>query len=165
MFAIPEADATYPTINVPATIKANLTDFEGLETTIHKTMPEKVATGADQTYSWSPTVYYPVAQPAEQKTGFTFHVTYRIIAEDNKEVITVHNATVFVKADYTTWADNTRYIYTFLITRNSSGSTSPSDQIDPTDPTPGPINTVYPIVFDDCTIEDYVSVDSEHQIN
>lgn len=165
MFAIPAADATYPTINVPASIKANLTDFEGLETTIHKTMPEKVATGADQTYSWSPTVYYPVAQPADQKTGFTFHVTYRIIAEDNKEVITVHNATVFVKADYTTWADNTRYIYTFLITRNSSGSTSPSDQIDPTDPTPGPINTVYPIVFDDCTIEDYVSVDSEHQIN
>lgn len=165
MFAVPAADATYPSINVPTTLAANLTDFEDYAQNVHKTIPNKVETGADQIYSWSPTVYYPVAQPATQQTGFTFHVSFRIIAEDNHELITVHNATVHVPADKTTWKDNTRYIYTFLITRRTSGSTDPGQEIDPTDPTPGPINTVYPIVFDGCTIEDYTTVESEHPIH
>lgn len=164
MFAVPGASGiTYPTINVPTDFMANLANFDGLSSTVHKTIPEKVTTGG-QTYSWSPTVYYPVAQPATQKTGFTFHVTYRIIAEDNKEVITVHNATVFVPSDYTTWTANTRYIYTFRITRNSSGSTSPSKEIDPTDPSVDTESALYPIVFDGCTVDDYTESSHESTI-
>lgn len=163
MFMVPNSDASlYPTVNVPGGFAANLTDFQGqVESIVHKQICEKVASGSDQTYSWSPTIYYPVAQPSTQKTGFTFHISYRIIAEDNKEFITVHNATVFVPADVTTWATNTRYIYTFRITTHSSGSTSPSDVIDPTNPTPGDIDTIYPIVFDGCTIEDYIDQTSD----
>lgn len=158
MFKLPNASVSYPTINVPAGFAANLADYAGLGTSVHKQIVEKVTTG-DQTYSWSPTIYYPVAQPAGQQTGFTFHVSYRLIAEDNKEVITVHNATVFVPADVAVWSDNTRYTYTFKITTHSSGTTSPTEEIDPTDPTPGSNDTIYPIVFDNCTIEEYISPD------
>lgn len=155
MFLLPAETATYPTVNVPAGFAANLAEYA----TTHKQIMEKVATGSDQTYSWSPTIYYPVAQPADQQTGFTFHVSYRLIAEDNQEVITVHNATVFVPASVAAWSSNTRYTYTFRITTHSSGSTSPSATIDPADPTPGTLDTIYPIVFDNCTIEDYTTAD------
>lgn len=155
MFLLPSETATYPTVNVPAGFAANLAEYA----TTHKQIMEKVATGSDQTYSWSPTIYYPVAQPADQQTGFTFHVSYRLIAEDNQEVITVHNATVFVPASVAAWSSNTRYTYTFRITTHSSGSTSPSATIDPADPTPGTVDTIYPIVFDNCTIEDYATAD------
>lgn len=158
MFYLPSETATYPTVNVPAGFQANLEDYAGVGSNVHKQIKEKVSTG-DQTYSWSPTIYYPVAQPAGQETGFNFHVSYRLIAEDNKEVITVHNATVFVPAEVAAWASNTRYTYTFRITTHSSGSTSPSATIDPADPTPGTLDTIYPIVFDNCTIEDYTTAD------
>lgn len=164
MFMVPDHTVTYPSVNVPTGFAANLADFNGrVEDVVHKVIPESVTSG--QTYSWSPTIYYPVAQPADQKTGFTFHVTYRIIAEDNKEFITVHNATVFVPAANTTWATNTRYIYTFKITTNSTGTTNPGTVIDPTNPTPSETKGLYPIVFENCTIEDYSEVDSNHVIN
>lgn len=161
MFMVPSAAATYPSVNVPIGFTHNLVNYPAEAAVPHAIIPERVSEGATQTYGWSPTVYYPVAQPADQQTGFTFHVSYRIIAEDNKEVITVHNATVFVPKDVTVWAANTRYIYTFRITTHSSGSTSPSTEIDPTNPTPGDIDTIYPIVFDECTIEDYEENNSD----
>lgn len=131
------------------------------ETTIpgHKLIPE--FTDTDQKYSESATVYYPVAQPQNSTTGFTFHISYRIIAEDNKEVITVHNATVFVPAKddsnnfVAAWQDNTKYTYTFKITKNSTGTTNPETPINPTDPTTSTTKGLYPIVFDGATIEDY----------
>lgn len=164
MFMVPSSDNSLYTslVNMPTDFAANLTDFYGnVESIVYKRIAEKVTDGT-QTYSWSPTVYCPVAQPADQQTGFTFHVTYRIIAEDNKEFITVHNATVFVPKQYTTWATNTRYIYTFKITANSTGSTTPSTVIDPTDPTPAADKALYPIVFDHCTVEEYVDNNSDH---
>lgn len=165
MFYAPStAAADYSSAQIPDGYAANLADFAGLNSTAHKTIKETVTTGT-QAYSWSPTIYYPVAQPTGQKTGFNFHVTYRLIAEDNKEVITIHNAEVFVPETYTTWAANTRYIYTFKITRNSSGTTSPSTTIDPADPIPHLQNALYPIVFDACTIEDYTENESKHEIN
>lgn len=164
MFMVPSSDNSLYTslVNMPTDFAANLTDFYGnVESIVYKRIAEKVTDGT-QTYSWSPTVYCPVAQPADQQTGFTFHVTYRIIAEDNKEFITVHNATVFVPKQYTTWATNTRYIYTFKITKNSTGTTSPSTEIDPTSPTPGTTQALYPIVFDHCTVEEYVDNNSDN---
>jgi hypothetical protein len=131
---------------VPTT---GLTTYNG-----HKVIKEKVTTGT-QEYSASETAYYAVAQPTDTKTGFTIHVSYRIIAEDNQEVITVHNATVHVPYTETAWKANTKYTYTFKITKNTTGTTNPGGEIDPTDPTPSTTKSLYPIVFDNATIEEY----------
>ena len=184
----PSWDVTGVRVSTPLMFKipnTNLTDFAGLNNTTHKVIPEKVSTGA-QTYSYSPTVYYPVAQPTSSETGFTFHVSYRIIAEDNKEVITVHNAKVHVPvkgtvkggttdspittggSEYyiTAWQPNVKYTYTFLITKNATGgTTNPDTEIDPTDPDPGTEQSLYPIVFDAATIENYTENYSEYIIS
>lgn len=182
MFYAPSEKAdVYNKSNVPEAYKnsaSNLTTISdaqnvGTEAVTHHVIPEKVATGSDQTYAWSPTIYYPVAQPTTSKTGFNFHVSYRIISDDNKEVTTVHNATVFVPASSATtstsyiaaWQPATRYIYTFKITKNSTGTTNPFDNIDPTDPTPSTTKSLYPIVFDEVTIEDYTESESNHDIS
>lgn len=124
----------------------------------YNVIPEAVTTGT-QTYATSPTVYYPVAQPTGSEVGFTFHVSYKLIAEDNGEEITVKDARVYVPAksgsDFiAAWQPNTRYTYTFKITESSTGSTSPTN---PDINTPDVPTTpqVYPIVFDGATIEDY----------
>ena len=123
----------------------------------HSVIPQD----GDGKYSESPTVYYAVAQPTESKTGFTFHISYRIIAEDNNEVITVHNATVFVPAKddsgnyIAAWQPNNKYTYTFKITKNSTGTTDPETPINPIDPTTSTKKGLYPIVFDGATVEDY----------
>ena len=117
-------------------------------------VPAKVTNG-EQQYVWSPTVYYAVPQPSGSTTGFTFHVSYQLIAEDNGEVITVHDARVFVPADVVAWQPNTRYIYAFKFTTNSTGTTDPNVNIDVTDPAVPATSSVYPIVFDGATIEDY----------
>jgi hypothetical protein len=156
MFLIPEAGKS-----TAADAPANLTDYKG-----HKIIPEVVTTGT-QKYSYSPTIYYTVAQPTTSETGFTMHVSYRIIAEDNQEVITVHNATVHIpykdSSDklITVWQPNNKYVYTFKITKNTTGTTNPGGVIDPTDPTPSTTKSLYPIVFDNATIEDFTEVAPE----
>ena len=119
-------------------------------------VPVKTSTG-EQQYVWSPTVYYAVPQPDGATTGFTFHVSYQLIAEDNGEVITVHDARVYVPADVVDWKPNTRYLYAFKFTVNSTGTTDPNVNVDVTDPTVPATSNVYPIVFDGATIEDYTS--------
>ena len=175
MFQIPQATVT----SVASTLAANVTDYNGLGTTVHKIIKEKVNDG-NQAYSYSPTVYYPVAQPTTSTTGLTFHISYRIIAEDNKEVTTIHNATVHVPykgtasaadgtktADQfiTVWRPNVKYTYTFKITRNSSGTTNPDTDIDPTSPTESDTKALYPIVFDAATIEDFTTNYSEYTVS
>ena len=132
-------------------------------------IPEVVATGT-QTYANSPTVYYPVAQPKNSKTGFTFHVSYKLIAKDNAEEITVNDARVYVPANdvvgsdstfIAAWQPNTKYTYTFKITRNSTGSTDPKYP-DVTDPTVPSTPALYPIVFDGATIVDYTVNDQNY---
>lgn len=128
--------------------------------TTYNVIPEAVTTGT-QTYATSPTVYYPVAQPTTSEVGFTFHVSYKLIAEDNGEEITVKDARVYVPAksgsDFiAAWQPNTKYTYTFKITESSTGSTSPDDPTI-TDPTVPTTPQVYPIVFDGATIEDYTT--------
>jgi hypothetical protein len=138
----------------------HLTDFTSKRDVNYSIIPEKVSTGT-QTFAESPTVYYPVAQPESSEVGFTFHVSYKLIAEDNGEEITVKNARVYVPAksgsDFiAAWQPNTKYTYTFKITENSTGSTDPTNpNID--EPTVPATPTVYPIVFDGATIEEYVA--------
>ena len=136
----------------------HLKDFTSKRGVDYSIIPEKVSTGT-QNFAESPTVYYPVAQPENSEVGFTFHVSYKLIAEDNGEEITVKNARVYVPAksgsDFiAAWQPNTKYTYTFKITENSTGSTDPTNpNIDEPDVPANP--TVYPIVFDGATIEDY----------
>ena len=167
MFMVPEAGKSTASV-----APANLEDFTGLNSTTHKVIPHNTTTGSGAKYSYSPTIYYPVAQPTTSETGFTFHISYRIIAEDNKEVITVHNATVFVPAkssDNTTyiaaWQPNVKYTYTFLITKNSAGTTNFETEIDPTSPVVSDKKGLYPIVFDNVTIEDYTDNNSEYVVS
>jgi len=171
MFLIPQT-GTYET---SAVAPGNLTAWES-----HNIIEEKNGEGV-QKYSYSPTIYYPVAQPTSSTTGLTFHISYRIIAEDNKEVITVHNATVHVPykgnasttdggdttADQwiTVWQPNVKYTYTFKFTKNSTGTTNPETAIDPTDPTPSNQKSLYPIVFDAATIEDFSTNYSEYTVS
>ena len=122
-------------------------------------IPEDKKDPTTQTYAKSSTVYYPVAQPTDSEVGFTFHVSYKLIAKDNGEEITVNDARVYVPAKsgsefIAAWQPNTKYTYTFKITKDSTGSTDPNTpNVD--DPTVPATPTVYPIVFDGATIEDY----------
>lgn len=127
----------------------------------YNVIPESTGNSTTQTYAVSPTVYFPVAQPADSETGFTFHVSYKLIAQDNGEEITVHDARVYVPAKdgathIAAWEQNTKYTYTFRITENSTGSTDPAYH-DLDDPQVPANPTVYPIVFDGATIVEYES--------
>ena len=64
----------------------------------YNVIPEAVVTGPQKDFATSPTVYYPVAQPTDSEVGFTFHVSYKLIADDNGEEITVKDARVYVPA-------------------------------------------------------------------
>jgi hypothetical protein len=184
MFKIPQAGLS---TDDPTYCPSNLTSFTATtgNTTSHNVIKEKVATGT-QDYSYSPTIYYPVAQPTTSTTGLTFHISYRIIAEDNGEVTTIHNATVHVPVkgsvvdgttdsptttggtEYyiTAWQPNVKYTYTFKFTKNSTGTTNPDgSDIDPTDPTPSTTKSLYPIVFDAATIEDFTTNYSEYIVS
>lgn len=148
--------------DVPTT---NLTTYTAKVTgTKYNVIPEKVATGT-QKYAASPKTYYPVAQPTTSEVGFTFHVSYKIIAEDNGEEITVHDARVYVPAKsgnefIAAWQPNTAYTYTFKITTNSTGSTATTTP-DITDPTVPTDKALYPIVFDGAIVEDYATKNNE----
>lgn len=134
---------------VPTT---GLTEYTAKDenTTKYNVLPE-----AASTYATSGDVYYAVVQPATSTTGFTFHVSYTLIAEDNGETVTVRDARVFVPADQVRWASNTAYTYNFTISKVSTGTTDPNKTIDLTNPTVPTDPTVCPIVFDGATISDY----------
>ncbi|MBP3248640.1 MAG: fimbrillin family protein [Prevotella sp.] len=126
-------------------------------------------TTGTQNYLESPTTYYAVAQPKGSTTGFTFHVSFQLTAKDNNEVITVKDARVFVPASVTeagnttyiaAWQPNTKYTYTFKITKDTKGTTSgAAPNVD--DPTVPDTPALYPIIFDNITIVDYEN-DSEY---
>ena len=151
---------------IPAGTEDGLTSFTSKLSTNYNVIPEAVADGNTQNYAKSSTIYYPVAQPENSEVGFTFHVSYKLIAEDNGEEITVHNARVYVPAKngsefIAAWQPNTKYTYTFKITKDSKGTTNPDDTtIDITKPDVPATPTVYPIVFDGATVVDYDAKDS-----
>ncbi len=118
----------------------------------------------------SKTHYYVIPANSTNKSGLTFHVTYKLTAEDTGETIIVRNATVYVPFEtatdtYCDWKSNYIYKYIFRLTKNTTGSTDPTDTVDPTDPTPGNDTALKPIIFDGCTIENWETTSSEHDIN
>ena len=119
-------------------------------------LPEAVSSTTTQNYAKSPTTYYAVVQPDGSTTGFTFHVSYKLIAMDNAEEIIVRDARVFVPADLVKWESNKAYTYNFKIVNNTTGTTLPTDpDIKITDPSVPDNKGLYPIVFDNVTIVDY----------
>lgn len=102
--------------------------------------------------------------PDLAKTGFTFHVSYELTAEDTGERIVVQDATVHVPFGYCNWKANTHYTYIFKITKNSNGSTDTAPTIDPNDPDVPTVQALYPIVFDNCTVQDWEEKEGEWNI-
>lgn len=100
--------------------------------------------------------------PALAQTGLTFHVSYELISTTG-EKITVKDATVHVGKEYCKWEENKAYTYIFKITTNSNGSTGDVTP-DPTNPAVPTEPALYPIVFDNCTVEDWVEEDYEWDI-
>ena len=125
--------------------------------------PKNIGTSRDNATP-SPTTYYGIPLGTNNNTGFTFHVSYKLTAEDTGETITVNNATVHVPANSVQWSSNTHYTYFFKITKNSTGSTDGSATQNYDDPTPG-TQALYPIIFDNCTVEDWQIQEFDHEIN
>lgn len=97
-----------------------------------------------------------------KETGLTFHVSYELISTTG-EKIKVTDATVHVPKDYCNWVANKHYTYIFRITKNSNGSTGTTTP-KPEDPEVPTVNALYPIVFDNCVVEDWTTEDSEWDI-
>ena len=112
----------------------------------------------------SPTTYYGIPLGTGNNTGFTFHVSYLLTAEDTGEKIYVNNATVHVPASNVQWKSNTHYTYIFKITKSSSGSTDGGAAQDFNDPSPSTDDALFPIIFDNCEVENWQTSDSEHEI-
>lgn len=148
-----------PTATVDVTGEGNSNTNLVFELPDDKKVPAVVTNGT-QTYLESPTTYYAVAQPTTSTTGFTFHVSFKLTAEDNNEVIIVRDARVFVPANdgngkyIAAWQPNTKYIYTFKITKDTTGTTAETTP-DVNDPTVPDTPALYPIIFDNITIVDY----------
>lgn len=130
-----------------------------------KVVPEVAKKPEDQNYL-VPATYYAVAQPSSSKTGFTLHVSYELTAADNSETITIRDARVYIPAkddqdkNIAVWQANTQYTYTFKITTNTNGSTSSDPDI--TNPSIPDKTGLHPIVFEDVTIVDYETNDTEY---
>lgn len=118
------------------------------------------------TASESPSTYYGLPLGTENETGFNFHVSYKLTSTDTGETIYVNNATVYVPAANVKWAPNTHYTYVFKITKGSTGTTDKDATISYDSPTPSTEDALYPIVFDGCTVQDWIVKDAtEHTIN
>ncbi|MGM9696929.1 MAG: fimbrillin family protein [Alloprevotella sp.] len=111
----------------------------------------------------SPTTYYAI--PKDNTTGFTFHVSYELTAVESGERIVVKDATVHVPSGNANWNGNTHYTYIFRITKNSNGTTGNPGTIDPSDPNVDPDQSLYPIIFDNCTVEDWTKEESDYNIS
>ncbi len=111
----------------------------------------------------SATTYYAVPQPTGSNTGLTFHVSYELTSNTGEKII-VKDATVHVPAANVTWASNYHYTYIFKITASANGSTEANPSIDPNDPDVPTDPALYPIIFDNCTVEDYEVAESDHVI-
>lgn len=110
----------------------------------------------------SPTTYYAI--PKSNTTGFTFHVSYELTAVESGERIIVQDATVHVPAASANWVGNHHYTYIFRITKNSNGTTGDPGTINPSDPNVDPDQSLYPIIFDNCTVEDWTKEESDYNI-
>ena len=113
--------------------------------------------------NYSSSVYYAI--PKNNETGLTFHVSFLLTSTTN-ETILVRDATVYVPKDNCNWVANKSYTYVFKITKKATGDTKPDTSIDPNEPNPKTEGALFPIIFDNCTVEDWeAATESDHNIN
>lgn len=109
------------------------------------------------------------SQHVADSTGYTLHLSYELIPTDGSTSMKIYDARVFVPASACKWEAGKAYTYVFKITKNSNGTTDPTNEIDPatesgdkepyvdvTDPRVGNEPGLQPIVFDGVTVTDYV---------
>ena len=105
-----------------------------------------------------------------QKTGYTLHVTYELVAGDGSQPVRVYDARVWIPADACKWAAGKQYTYVIKITGASTGTTDPQNAVDPAtsggteeayvdgrDPRVPTDAALTPIVFDGVTVTDYTT--------
>ena len=99
------------------------------------------------------------------ETGYTLHVSYKLIPEDGAAETQVYDARVWIPADKCQWQAGKCYTYIFKITANSNGTSDPKKPdpaketeywVDPEDPRVPEDPDLQPIVFDGVEVEDYV---------
>lgn len=102
-----------------------------------------------------------------KETGYTLHVSYKLIPEDGAAETQVYDARVWIPASACQWQAGKCYTYIFKITAQSNGTTDPakddpantsSPWVDPTDPRVPEDPDLQPIVFDGVEVGDYNSV-------
>lgn len=101
-----------------------------------------------------------------KNTGYTLHVSYKLIPTDGTTTVTVYDARVFVAPEYCKWEAGKAYTYIFKITDQSNGTTDPSvvdpdgtttdePYVDPDDPRVPDDPALKPIVFDGVLVTNY----------
>lgn len=108
---------------------------------------------------------HETATKVADKTGYTLHVSYKIIPDDGTASTTVYDARVHVDAQYCKWEAGKAYTYIFKITSLSNGTTDPTKVdpavggttpwIDPEDPRVPDDPALVPIVFDGVMVTEY----------
>lgn len=128
----------------------NITKLGATSASTFNVVPNKAGS-----YSYTDKVNVTPAKSGN--SGFTFHVTFKLISTVTGEEITVYNARVYVPAEATAWENNKLYTYVFHITPDAVGSTAPSTEIDPSGVDPTGDKALTPIVFDGATVTDYAT--------
>lgn len=77
------------------------------------------------------------------ETGFTLHVSYKLIPEDGSKETTIYDARVYVDPMFCKWEAGTCYTYVFKITSNTNGTTDP-DKVDPASSSTNPTDSINP---------------------
>lgn len=113
-------------------------------------------------------VYGATAKVADN-TGYTLHVSYRLIPEDGSASTTIYDARVYVAPEYCKWEAGKAYTYIFKITKNTNGTTDPAlvdpantsvTYVDPSDPRVPEDPALKPIVFDGIYVTDYIAANT-----
>lgn len=115
------------------------------------------------------TALYTLPRSNGMSTGYTLHVSYKLIPEDGAVPDNVYDARVWVAPEYCQWQEGKQYTYVFKITTAGNGTTNylaSSDDIfgdgdsnqpyvDPDDPRVPSGAALMPIIFDNVYVTDY----------
>lgn len=155
------AGASIDMSNISA-LQAHVTASHPTGEPLHFVAPAGTIGNERKYASLSPTIYYAIPKDTtDTLTGMTIHASYRLISSSG-DTTNIYDATVHVPADKTRWMANTSYTYIFRITRNTNGTPGePPTDIDPSDPNVPDGPNIYPIVFDNMTVETWQGSENE----
>ncbi len=129
------------------------------------TLSEMGGTGA----SVLNTTLYTLPHSNGATTGYTLHVSYKLIPEDGAVPDNVYDARVWVAPEFCQWKEGKQYTYVFKITTTGNGTTnhlassddifgdgaSTEPYVDPDDPRVPSGAALMPIIFDNVYVTDY----------